>query len=106
MVEYLEEFLYRHSGCFFQGIGRTVRFQTAVTATITFRSVRVNTDVFDQSAPHMTSLMYFMIGDDRPAEVRIQKEDQSAVKLRMIPEFQIGGSLGIMFQMTWIRKPF
>ena len=38
---------YRHSGSLFQSIGRTVRFQTAVSATITFRTIRINTNVFD-----------------------------------------------------------
>ena len=85
MVEYLEEFFHRHSGRLFQSVGRTVGFQTAMVATVAFRPVRINTDVFDESASHMISLVYFMVRDDCTTEIRIQKENQGTVKMRMIP---------------------
>ena len=45
-----------------------------------------------------------MVGDDGAAQVPVQKEHDSAVKLRMIPQFQKSGGFGIVFQMTGIRK--
>ena len=56
------------------------------------------------SAVHGTSLMNLMIGDNGTAQVSVQKEHDSTVKLRVIPQLQKSGGFGIVFQMTGVRK--
>ena len=88
-MQEVKKFFDRHTGSCFQGICRTVSFQTPVIAAITFRTIWINADVFNQTTTHMIALVNFMSGDDRTAKVRIQKKNQGTVKLWMIPEFQI-----------------
>ena len=94
----------RHTGSSFQSISGAISFQTSMIAAVAFWTVRVDADMFDQPAAHMISLMDFMPGDDRTAQVWIQQKDQCTVKLRMIPELQIRRCSGVMFQMARIRK--
>ena len=56
------------------------------------------------SAVHGTSLMNLMIGDNGTAQVSVQKEHDSTVKLRVIPQLQKSSGFGIMFQMAGVRK--
>ena len=56
------------------------------------------------SAVHGTSLMNLMIGYNGTAKVSVQKEHDSTVKLRVIPQLQKSGGFGIMFQMAGVRK--
>ena len=56
------------------------------------------------SAVHGASLMDLMIGDNGTAQVTVQKEYDSAVKLRVVPQLQNSGRFGIVFQMARIRK--
>ena len=56
------------------------------------------------SAVHGASLMNLMIGDNGTAQVSIQKEHDSTVKLRVIPQLQKSGGFGIVFQMAGVRK--
>ena len=56
------------------------------------------------SAVHGTSLMNLMIGDNGTAQVSVQKEHDSTVMLRVIPQLQKSGGFGIMFQMAGVRK--
>ena len=56
------------------------------------------------SAVHGTSLMNLMIGYNGTAKVSVQKEHDSTVELRVIPQLQKSGGFGIMFQMAGVRK--
>ena len=48
--------------------------------------------------------MDLMVGDNGTAQVSVQKEHDSTVKLRVIPQLQKSGGFGIVFQMAGVRK--
>ena len=48
--------------------------------------------------------MDLMVGDNGTAQVSVQKEHDSTVKLRVIPQLQKSSGFGIMFQMAGVRK--
>ena len=50
------------------------------------------------------ALMNLMIGYNGTAKVSVQKEHDSTVKLRVIPQLQKSGGFGIVFQMAGVRK--
>ncbi len=56
------------------------------------------------SAVHGTSLMNLMIGDNGTAQVSVQKEHDSTVEFRVIPQLQKSSGFAIMFQMAGVRK--
>ena len=45
----------------------------------------INTHMFKSSAVHGDPLMNLMIGNDAAAQISVQQDDNSTVKLRMIP---------------------
>ena len=47
--------------------------------------------------------MDLMIGDKGTAQIPVQKEHDSIVKLRVIPQLQKSGGFGVVFQMTGVR---
>ena len=80
-----EKFFGRHICSLFQCIGRTVGFQAATAAAVAKWAVGINTYMFKSSAVHGDPLMNLMIGNDAAAQISVQQDDNSTVKLRMIP---------------------
>lgn len=80
-----EKFFGRHTSSLFQCIGRAVGFQAATAATVAKWAVGINTYMFKSSAVHGDPLMNLMIGNDAAAQISVQQDDNSTVKLRMIP---------------------
>ena len=80
-----EKFFGRHACSLFQCIGRAVGFQAAAAAAIAKRTIGINAHMFKSSAVHGDSLMNLMIGNDAAAQISVQQDDNSTVKLRMIP---------------------
>jgi len=54
-------------------------------ATVAKWAVGINTYMFKSSAVHGDPLMNLMIGNDAAAQISVQQDDNSTVKLRMIP---------------------
>ena len=62
-----------------------IGFQAATAAAVAKWAVGINTYMFKSSAVHGDPLMNLMIGNDAAAQISVQQDDNSTVKLRMIP---------------------
>ncbi len=75
----------RNTCSLFQCIGGAIGFQAATAAAVAKWAVGINTHMFKSSAVHGIPLMNLMIGNDGTAKISVQQDDNSTIKLRMIP---------------------